>query len=177
MSEVADRDAAATGAAVLLVGHGGVAKDTPRELVRELRMLEARRHQSGEPMSAREAELDRTVRDWPRTPASDPYKYGLEELATALRAQLAGRRLSIAYNEFCAPSIDEAMDALVADGVAEVEVITTMFTPGGSHSEYEIPEILAGVRRRHPGLMVRYAWPFDMQRAATFLVDTLAARR
>ena len=159
--------------AVVLVGHGGVAKDTPRELVRELRMLEAKRHREGGPMSAREAELDDKVRNWPRTPRTDPYKYGIGKLAEALRPMLGDRELTIAYNEFCAPSIDTAIDALVARGITDIAVITTMFTPGGSHSEYEIPEILAAARERHPTARIRYAWPFDLQRAAAFLRDTL----
>lgn len=41
-------------------------------------------------------------------------------------------------------------------------VTTTMFTPGGSHSEVEIAEILDDVRRQYPEVDIRYVWPFDL---------------
>ena len=71
--------------AIILVGHGGTATDMPKDMISELKGLEARRHaQGGGPMSAREAELDAKVRSWPRTAETDPYKFGLERVAEAL---------------------------------------------------------------------------------------------
>lgn len=160
--------------ATILIGHGGVARDTPRELVSELKTLEGQRMRSGGgPMSEREAELDDKVRNWPRTPETDPYKFGLERLADALRARLGGQRLEIAYNEFCAPSIEDAVSDLVRDGVDRIAFITTMFTPGGSHSEFEIPQILEELQREYPQVDLVYAWPFDMEHASGFLADQL----
>jgi sirohydrochlorin cobaltochelatase len=46
-----------------------------------------------------------------------------------------------------------------------------MITPGGSHSEVEIPEILDDLRPRHPGIELRYAWPFDLQLVANTLAE------
>ncbi|MBH0197829.1 MAG: hypothetical protein HP497_00200 [Nitrospira sp.] len=48
---------------------------------------------------------------------------------------------------------------------------TTMLTPGGSHSEVEIPETLARLRPRHPGIDLCYAWPFDLQLVAKTLAE------
>ena len=48
-----------------------------------------------------------------------------------------------------------------------------MFTPGGSHSEVEIPEALATLRRKHPEIILRYAWPFDLDRVAGLMADQL----
>src|SRR5579859_1383369 len=105
--------------AVVLIGHGSAASDTPRELVAELKRLESERQaRGGAEMSAREAELDRQVRAWPRSPRTYPYKAGVEEIAKALAPRLAGRRLVVAYNEFCAPSVEDAVEALVKEGVA-----------------------------------------------------------
>ena len=56
---------------------------------------------------------------------------------------------------------------------ARIVVTTTMFTPGGSHSEIEIPEILNHLRSKHPHVTLRYAWPFDLQQVATMLADQL----
>jgi sirohydrochlorin cobaltochelatase len=46
-----------------------------------------------------------------------------------------------------------------------------MFTPGGSHSEVEIPGILAQLRPQYPGVELRYAWPFDLQLVASTLAE------
>ncbi len=46
-----------------------------------------------------------------------------------------------------------------------------MFTPGGSHSEVEIPEILDHLRPQYPGVELRYAWPFDLKLVANTLTE------
>ena len=52
----------------------------------------------------------------------------------------------MAYNEFCAPTLEESVEELIKKGATHITVTTTMFTPGGSHSEVEIPEILDHLR-------------------------------
>jgi sirohydrochlorin cobaltochelatase len=161
--------------AVILIGHGGTATDMPRALVAELKRLEGERQARREAkMSPREAELDKQVREWPRTPETDPYKYGVEEIARALAPRLGGRRLVVAYNEFCAPSVEDALDALVKEGFTRVSLISTMFTRGGVHAECEIPGLVLAARRKHPEVTVEYAWPFDADFIAEFLAAQLA---
>ena len=157
--------------AVLLVGHGAPPKDFPRDLVSRLKALEGRRMATGGAMSDEERDLDAKIRDWPRTADNDPYREGLLALADALRAKLEGSPLLVAYNEFCAPSIEAAIADAVASGTTSITVIPSMLTPGGVHSEVEIPAILAELRGAHPGVTIRYAWPFDLQRVATMLVE------
>ncbi|MFI5349500.1 MAG: sirohydrochlorin chelatase [Elusimicrobiota bacterium] len=159
--------------AVVLIGHGGSASDTPRAVVGELKRLEAERQaRRGLEMSPREAELDKQVREWPRTPETDPYKYGVEDIAEALAAKLPGRRLVVAYNEFCAPSVEDAIEGLVSEGCERIFLISTMFTRGGIHAEQDIPAIVAATRRKHPRVAIEYAWPYD----ADFIADFLAAQ-
>jgi len=156
--------------AVILVGHGGIPSDAPGALVSELKRLEGERRARREPeMSAREAEVDRQLREWPRTPTTDPYKFGLEAVATELGTRLDGRRLVTAYNEFCAPSVEEKIAALVDEGATRITLLTTMFTRGGSHAEFEIPEIVELARKQYPGVTLEYVWPFDLERVAGFL--------
>lgn len=156
---------------VVLVGHGGVAKDCPRELVRRFKALEVQRSvQGGEP-TQEEIELGRQIRGWPRTPATDPYQAGLRCLASGLQALLTDERLIVAFNEFCAPSLEEAVETLVSEGVEVITVLTSMLTPGGVHSEVEIPQILDRLRERYTAVELRYAWPFDMNRLARMLAD------
>ena len=77
----------------------------------------------------------------------------------------------MAYNEFCAPTLEESVEALIKQGATHITVTTTMFTPGGSHSEVEIPEILDHLRPQYPAVELRYAWPFDLELVAHTLAE------
>jgi len=158
---------------VILVGHGGIPKDCPQDFVTRLKRLEAQRRAAKLPPSQEEIDLDRRIRRWPRTSATDPYESGLVAVAKALRPHTDGALFAVAYNEFCAPTLEEAVEDLVGKGATHITVVTTMFTPGGSHSEVEIPEILDQLRPQYPGIELRYAWPFDLQLIAKTLVEQL----
>ncbi|MFI5350257.1 MAG: sirohydrochlorin chelatase [Elusimicrobiota bacterium] len=161
--------------AVVLIGHGGSPSDIPKPIVGELKRLESERQaRKGLVMSPREAELDKQVREWPRRPDTDPYKYGVEAIAQALAPKLAGRRLVVAYNEFCAPSVEDAIEGLVGEGFDRILLISTMFTRGGIHAEFEIPAIVIETRKKHPRVTVKYAWPYDPGFIADFLAAQLA---
>ena len=156
---------------VVLVGHGGIPKDCPQELVTRLKRLEAQRRAAHQPPSSEELELDQKIRRWPRTTVTDPYQSGLEAVGAVLRPHLNGVLFALAYNEFCAPTLEEAVEDLVGKGATHITVVTTMFTPGGSHSEVEIPEILDQLRPQYPDVELHYAWPFDLQLVANTLAE------
>lgn len=156
---------------VVLVGHGGVPKDCPQDLVTNLKRLEAQRRAAKVPPSREERELDAKIRRWPRTSATDPYRSGLEAVAAQLQSQLDGALFAVAYNEFCAPTLEEAIEELITKGARQIVVTTTMFTPGGSHSEVEIPDILDRLRPKYPQVELRYAWPFDLRQVANTLAE------
>ena len=156
---------------VILVGHGGIPKGCPQELVTKLKRLESQRRAAKLPPSAEELELDTKIRQWPRTAETDPYQAGLETVAARLQAQLDGALFAVAYNEFCAPTLEESVEALIKQGATRITVATTMFTPGGSHSEVEIPEILDHLRPQYPAVELRYAWPFDLNLVANTLAE------
>ena len=156
---------------VILVGHGGIPTDCPQELVTRLKRLEAQRRAAKQPPSQEEMELDAKIRRWPRTRETDPYQWGLEAVAAELKPKLNGVLFAVAYNEFCAPTLEESVEELIRQGATHITVVTTMFTPGGSHSEVEIPEILDHLQPQHPGVELRYAWPFDLQDVANTLAQ------
>ena len=158
---------------VILVGHGAIPTDYPRELVMKLKTLEARRRASGSEPTAEEVALDRRIRQWPRNAENDPYQAGLEALSAHLKALLHGRHFAIAYNEFCAPTVEEAVEEMSRAGITVITVVPSMLTPGGSHSEIEIPESLERLRARFAHLDIRYAWPFDLPTVATMLATQL----
>ena len=158
---------------VILVGHGGIPKDYPGDLVTKLKRLEGQRKAAGAPMSKEEHELDQKIRLWPRTPETEPYQAGLDALATHLQPLLDSTHFSTAYNEFCTPTLSEAIEKQIADGVKDITVVSTMFTPGGSHSEFEIPQEMAELRQKHPNVTLTYAWPFDLGKIAEMLSEHL----
>lgn len=79
----------------------------------------------------------------------------------------------MAYDEFYVPTLEEAVEDLLKQGSTCISVLTTMFTPGGSHSEVEIPEILDQLWPRYPVVELRYAWLFDLQLIAKTLNEQL----
>jgi sirohydrochlorin cobaltochelatase len=161
---------------VILVGHGGVPKDCPYEWVTKLKRFEAQRSVSGASPSQEEVELDHRIRNWPRNPETDPYKAGLESLASHLKPLLGDTLFSVAYNEFCSPTLEEAVEDMIKAGAEEISVVPSMFTPGGSHSEFEIPKILKEMRNRYPSVTLQYAWPFDLNQVAKLLSEQLSSR-
>lgn len=156
---------------IVLVGHGGLPRDCPSELVLKLKRLEGKRRAAGTEPSSEEQELDTRIRRWPRTAESDPYRCGLEAVAGALLPHLDGALFAVAYNEFCAPTLEEAVEDLIKQNATHIIVVTTMFTPGGAHSEVEIPHALERLRVRHPEVELRYAWPFDLRCIGKMLAD------
>ena len=58
---------------------------------------------------------------------------------------------------------------MIRQGATRVVVLPTMMTPGGVHSEHDIPAALDEVRRMHPGVTVDYLWPFDLAAVAALL--------
>lgn len=157
--------------AVILVGHGGIPTDYPPDLVTKLKRLEAQRRATNSSMTQEELELDTKIRTWPRTPKTDPYQAGLEKLASHMKTVLNGSLFALAYNEFCGPTLPQAVENLIAQGATHITVVSTMFTPGGSHSEREIPEELAELRIKHPTVTLTYAWPFDLSRVSKMLME------
>lgn len=158
---------------VILVGHGGIPKDCPQELVTRLKRLEAQRRAAKVLPTPEEIELDTKIRRWPRTAETEPYQAGLETVAARVRTQLNGALFAVAYNEFCAPTLEESVEELIEQGATEITVTTTMFTPGGSHSEIEIPEILERLRAQYPHVTLHYAWPFDLTLVAKMLAEQI----
>ena len=159
--------------AVVLVGHGGVPRDYPRQRLMQLRALEARRRLMKAPPAPEEVALDAELRQWPRTPATDPYQAGMKSLAAHLRPLLEPARLVLAYNEFCAPTVAEAVRALAAQGTTDIVAVPSMLTPGGVHAEIDIPEAIDALRAEFPHLSLRYAWPFGGEHLASFFVEHL----
>ncbi|MGE5618009.1 MAG: sirohydrochlorin chelatase [Sphingomonadaceae bacterium] len=161
---------------ILLAMHGAPPKDFPKRELGEYFGLRTRLQHSAGPdraeMERRHAELEAKMLAWPRTAQNDPYYAAAQALAAQLRAT-AESEVVVAFNEFCAPTLDEAMDHAMALSPDRVVVITPMMTRGGEHSEVDIPEAVRRAQGRYPSVPIVYAWPFDVSDIARFLTSQI----
>ena len=156
----------------ILVGHGQLPKDLPDEIRREYFALRAKRNRTREE-EERYQELERRIVNWPRNEQNDPYWSNINKLAEVLR-QLGGfNRVIPAFNEFCSPLLEEALEEACREDCDRIIVIPTMLIPGGVHSEEEIPEAIEKVRQRCRSEII-YLWPFDIREIARMLLEHLS---
>ncbi len=161
---------------ILLAMHGAPPNDFPRRELGEFFSLRTRLAHSAGPdratMEQRHAELEARMLAWPRTAQNDPYYAAAQDLAAQLRLT-AEAEVVVGFNEFCAPTLDEALDQAMAQTPDRVVVVTPMMTRGGEHSEVDIPEAVRRAKERHPGVPIVYAWPFDVSDIALFLTSQI----
>jgi sirohydrochlorin cobaltochelatase len=164
---------------VVLAMHGAPPNDFPRAEIAELVGLHSRLEQVEGPrreaLARRHDELDAMIRAWPRSPRNDPFWAASMEMADHL-SQATGLEVIVGFNEFCAPSLDEALDRAASRRVQAITVITPMMTRGGVHAEVDIPDAIRRARERHPGQTIRYAWPFEISDVARFLAAQIDRR-
>ncbi len=159
---------------VVLAMHGTPAVDFPRNELGELFGLHMRLEQGGmegpqrDAIARRHGELDRKIREWPRTAENDPFFAASQDLAKRLSSILETRVVA-GFNEFCAPSVEQVLEDAAEEGANRIVVVTPMMTTGGGHSERDIPEVIERVRSKHPRTEIVYAWPFEPNKVAEFL--------
>jgi len=161
---------------IVLAMHGMPPNDFPKKETLDYFMLHSRlENMPGPPppqMQQQYEDLDRKMRNWPRTNENDPYSFASAEISKALSSQ-TGYPVSVGYNEFCAPSLDEAFVAAMIMNPEKIIVITPMMTRGGEHSEKDIPEAIERAKKKNPKIEFVFVWPFDMKDIATFLMQQL----
>jgi len=161
---------------IVLAMHGAPPSDFPKhELTEFFRLHSQFEYAEGKPQEnhlLRHKELERKIRRWPRTAENDPFHAGSMDLALSLR-QASGTDIMLGFNEFCEPSLDEALQAGARSGAERVIVVTPMLTRGGEHAEKDIPAAVERARREHPGIEFIYAWPFPLSEIARFISDHL----
>ncbi len=176
---------------VILVGHGIPANDYPKDRLGKYFRMESGHHadntdnshtHNGQhkdhpgnvhlpPLSTWE-QLDHDMRHWPRTPENDPYKFSVENIASRLEYK-SGHHVLVAFNEFCAPTVEETIENAIAQGAQRIMILSIMLTPGGGHSEYDIPDSIKAAQRKYPGIEIVYAWPYDVDLIAQTLTTQI----
>jgi sirohydrochlorin cobaltochelatase len=157
---------------IVLAMHGAPPLDLPRSEVARLMgihfQIEKAVGDDLEELQRQYNELDDKIRQWPRDADNDPFQVGSQEIAEQL-SRATGHQVILGYNEFCAPSLDEALDQAAEQGAEKIIVTTPMMTRGGEHAESEIPSVIQNAQKRHPSIPIKYIWPFEAQDIARFL--------
>jgi sirohydrochlorin cobaltochelatase len=156
---------------VVLVGHGQLPSDIPKELGSEYLKLKFKENRT-RMEEERFEELENVVLNWARNEVNDPYAHSLQTLASELSKIGGYEKVVVAFNEFCRPTVEEALVEVCNSDVDVVVVVTTMTTKGGEHSEKDMPELLEKMRKKCLKQIV-YAWPFDVRAVARLLVETI----
>lgn len=161
---------------IILVMHGAPPADFPPQETAELFnlhfQLEHMPPAARRELQARHDQLESKMRTWPRNAANDPFFAGSTELAQKLEL-VTSQKVYLAFNEFCAPSLEEAFEQAARENPAQIVVITPMMTRGGEHSEIEIPAIVNLAQEKYPHISIRYIWPFDSTEIARFLASQI----
>ena len=163
---------------IVLAMHGVPPKDFPRSELSELMRLHmamdhGHGHDTNLELQTRHNELEVKIRTWKRTSQNDPFWAASQSLSAAL-SRKTGYEVLVGFNEFCGPTVEEALGEAVSKGATEVIVITPMNTPGGKHSEVDIPEAIERAKEKHPDVTFRYSWPFKETAVASFLAEQLS---
>lgn len=161
--------------AIVLVMHGMTPSDFPQEEKKEFMRLHAQVHNDlngNLELKKRHDALEMNIRQWPRTEQNDLFYFAAKQIAESLENQ-SGKKVFLGFNEFCAPSFQEALQHAAESGAEEICVVTPMVTRGGVHSEVEIPQIIQETKKKYPNQHFSYAWPYQPEDTAQFLLHQL----
>ncbi|AWI78382.1 MAG: cobalamin biosynthesis protein CbiX [Betaproteobacteria bacterium HGW-Betaproteobacteria-13] len=87
--------------------------------------------------------------------ARDPEWAGpMQRIRENMLARAPGQHVELAFLEFMSPTLDLAVDALVARGVTRIAVVPVFLAQGG-HLKRDVPVLLDAARQRHPGCEFR----------------------
>ncbi len=157
---------------IVLAMHGAPPLDFPRDELTEFFRLHVQMEYAPEQVrkniKPRYDELDVKIRTWPRTENNDPFFAGACEMAQHLKKK-SGCDVIIGFNEFCSPTLKEAIIEASENNPEKIVVITPMMTKGGEHAQMEIPQVIKQVQALYSEIPIVYAWPFDVSDVAAFL--------
>lgn len=95
--------------------------------------------------------------------ARDPdWARPIRAVRDAILARHPAHIVELAFLEFMAPSLDEAIDGLAARGCRGVRIVP-MFIAQGGHLKHDLPRMLDAARARHPGLALQLTGPVGEQ--------------
>ncbi|MEG8947765.1 sirohydrochlorin chelatase [Rosettibacter firmus] len=150
---------------VIIVGHGAPANDFPK-------LNEYFKLHDNHTLEA--DEIENELRRWPRNEKNDPYWAGFVKIIEIFKNKFKEfHSVHYAFNEMCAPSVREALEEALSKKPDLIIVTSIMFTPGGGHSEKDIPATIELFQEEHPDVKIVYAWPYSKEAIADFIYSHL----
>ena len=150
--------------AVIIVGHCSIPNDYPR--IKEYFKLHDK---GGKEFEKAEYEMVH----WPRNENNDAYWAGFMKVVKEVERTNKYSSVHPAFNEMCAPTVDEALNEALKTNPDEILVTSIMLTPGGGHSERDIPASIEEFKKKHPNVKVVYAWPYEPADISNVLINQL----
>lgn len=74
-------------------------------------------------------------------------------LRNKVAASIPGTEVSLAFLEFMAPSLPDAVEALAEEGCGSVMVVPVFFGEGG-HVRNDLPPLIENLRREYPSMSI-----------------------
>ncbi len=78
--------------------------------------------------------------------------------------------IELAFLELMTPTLDEAIDGLVAQGAKSISIVP-IFMAAGGHIKNDLPKLVDAALARHPGLAVGIVAPVG---EADYVIDAMA---
>ncbi len=162
---------------VIIVGHGSLPNDFPKikeyfEAINKHGHGHGHGHSHGDNTDEAFAALEHALIYWPRTEQNDKYWAGFMKIVKAVEQSDTYHSVHHAFNEFCAPTITEALAEAVKTEPNTIILTSIMMTPGGGHSEKDIPVAIEAFKKNNPNVNVNivYAWPYDVNDISGWLI-------
>lgn len=89
--------------------------------------------------------------------ARDPeWAQPFEAIRSRVERELPGIPVSVAFLELMSPNLEDAVEALIANGAQQIHVVPVFMARGG-HVKHDVPLLLDAVRARHPNVTIALA--------------------
>lgn len=152
---------------IILVGHGAFPLDIPKNEISEYMKLRSL-HISGNldhKNLKKFIELEKKIIYKKRTKNNDPHFYHHKILAKKLEQEI-GIKVFIAFNEFCAPLIENLLKDITQE-FNKIIVIPTMLTKG-YHTDTELREKIEKMKNKKNNIV--YIFPFSDKDILSFFL-------
>ncbi len=153
--------------AIVFAAHGSPPLDFPKKELSEFFSLHDKQNRTTEETTRFKA-LESKMLNHFRNEQNDPYFFATYDIAKNLERKTE-MKVFVGFNEFCKPTISEAIDKAVESGNNVILIVTPMLTRGGSHAEKDIPEIIDKCQNKYLNVTFTYVWPFNPVYIAEFL--------
>ncbi|HUT80189.1 MAG TPA: CbiX/SirB N-terminal domain-containing protein [Candidatus Bathyarchaeia archaeon] len=164
------------GIKIVLAMHGSPPKDFPMDEMAFFYGIHLRLEHNPQSVDnetkKRALAIEEKMKNWPRTYENDPYFTSSIEIGKNVE-EITGYETLVGFNEFCNPAVKDVLLKALETNPNTIFVTTPMITPGGEHSEIDIPETITAISKDYPNTKIIYAWPFDLVDVANFLSNQI----